>query len=162
MSSTHISQAKSQLETIFAKTNIRLEQLIARYQAILRKDPIDPLQDRIIAFCEKLESLKNKINDTDLGPVERVKSVGLVADCVDDLSKDLAKFTKNNDEMQSSKLIYIIDEIESAIGVDTGPELSMAETDMFENPGLVDKYFKAKKAELDKILNEHPDLTKAN
>ncbi|MDR3478771.1 MAG: hypothetical protein P4M14_12170 [Gammaproteobacteria bacterium] len=158
-SAANITEVKEKLETIFSHANDYLEKLIERYQQLLLKDPIDPLRERIFAFCSELMSLRNKINDKSQPLSVRIESVGNVATYIDDLAAGVGEYAKNEDEMHSSKLIYIIDEIESSMGIDTGPELSMAETAILENPQVPDSYFKAKKTELDAIVRQYPELT---
>jgi hypothetical protein len=152
---TNVAQTKLELETIFQSVLEALEIVISQYRYLFIAFPDDVMSDQTFAFCDEMESLKNKIADITQKVDDRIDNVGNVSKFMLDLHNDELEESKD----LSHKIINTVDRGWANLGFH--PE----SIDFNKSNDVVDaeqaqhiSFFKNKKNELDQFVKDHPEV----
>jgi ElaB/YqjD/DUF883 family membrane-anchored ribosome-binding protein len=162
MDSTNSAQVQTQLEAIFTEVSDKLESVISDYRTLFIKNQDDALRERIGDFCEELEDLRKKINDTNQDMNVRIDSVGNVAEYMQDLIDDVTDYKKDDDKKTlANEITNAIDGLEAMLHVG-GKEKMVIEDTVLTHPETdKENYFTAKHAQLENMVASHPELKNA-
>lgn len=148
----NLNQVKENMESIFNEASDVLENIINQYRDISIGNEDDPLHEVLFTFCDEMETVKRKINDHKLKFSERIEAVGDAGQFIKDFIDD----TNEVENSSAGKINTMIDKLESKVGLN--PD-NVIENDILTIPQEQHiKYFKDKKAELEKILADNPQL----